>query len=59
MVLIDGHEYVYDGTVNQEGEAFGLGIATNVKYPDWTYTGTFYKNTLHGKSKNCRSFIWY
>ena len=52
-ITIDGYKHTYCGTVNQAGEAFGLGKATDVEDPNVTWTGTFYKNMLHGKSKNC------
>ena len=47
------YEFSYVGLVNQQLEAFGFGIATgDVCGEDWTWTGTFYKNKLHGLSKN-------
>ena len=57
MIMIDACEYSYEGTINKEGEAVGHGIATGVDNTRKTWTGTFLRNKLHGKGKNCRSFI--
>ena len=47
-MTMDYYECTYEGTINQEGEAHGLGIATEVYDTSNTYSGTFFKGKYHG-----------
>ena len=55
-IMMHGDKYTYVGSVNQAGNAHGIGKATCEIYPGLglTYTGTFKDGVPHGHSKNYR-----
>ena len=39
-----GNEYKYEGEIDQSGQAFGYGIATDLNDHKITHEGTWFKN---------------
>ena len=39
-----GNEYKYEGEIDQNGQAFGYGIATDLNDHKITHEGTWFKN---------------
>ena len=43
-----GRSITIEGEVDENNEACGQGTATYDEYPNFSLTGTWYKNMLHG-----------